>query len=119
MNSKEKIATRMPLVLSTAMLLSCVWGGSIALADEEVRSETVKFQDLNVDVPEGVQALYTRIHAAAKRVCSQTDPILRLAATTCAQKAEANAIRKLNLSQLTAYYKAKTGDKTQPLIAAR
>jgi len=121
MNSNIK--NRIPLALATAMLLTCVWGGSSAVADEQVRSERVKFQDLNVDTPEGVQALYGRIHAAAKRVCAESDPVRQAAESACARKAEANAIEKLNLSQLTAYYKiktkAKTGDHTQPLVADR
>jgi hypothetical protein len=47
--------------------------------------------------------------------------VLQAAEITCAKKAESNAIEKLNLSQLTAYYKSKTktGDHTQPLVAAR
>lgn len=119
MNSNIK--TRVPLALATAIWLTWVWGASNAFADEEVRSERVKFQDLNVDTQEGVQALYGRIHAAAKRVCSESDPVLRAAEGACARKAEANAIEKLNLSQLTAYYKikTKTGDHTQPLLAGR
>ncbi len=119
MNSNLK--TRIPLALATAVLLTCVWGASSAVADDQVRSEKVKFSDLNVDTPEGVQALYGRIHAAARRVCAQSDPALQAAESTCAWKAEAGAIEKLNLSQLTAYYKikTKTGDHTQPLVAAR
>jgi UrcA family protein len=110
-----------PLALATALLLTCVWGASGAFADEEARSEKVKFQDLNVDTQEGVQALYTRIHTAAKHVCSDSDPVLRSAAGACARAAEGNAIAKLNLPQLTAYYqvKTKTGGHTQPLVAAR
>ena len=121
MNSNIKTTIRIPLALSTAMLLTCVWAGSSAFADEQVRSETVKFHDLNVETPDGVQALYGRIHAAAKRVCSDDDPVMRQAVAACARKAEGNAIEKLNLSQLTAYYKikTKTGDHTQPLVAAR
>jgi UrcA family protein len=121
MNSNIKTTNRIPLALATAMLLTCVWGASNAFADEEVRSERVKFQDLNVDTPEGVQALYGRIHAAAKRVCSQSDPVLWPAESACARKAEGNAIEKLSLPQLTAYYqiKTKTGDHMQPLVAAR
>jgi UrcA family protein len=109
------------IALTTAMLLTGVWGASTAFADEEVRSERVKFQDLNVDTPEGVQALYVRIHAAAKHVCSESDPVLQAGAIACARKAEANAIEKLNLTQLTAYYqiKTKTGGHMQPLVAAR
>jgi UrcA family protein len=117
MNSSIK--TRIPLSIATAILLSCVWGAPSAFADEPVRTERVKFHDLNVETPEGVQALYGRIHAAAKRVCSESDPVLRAAASACARKAEGDAIEKLNLSQLTAYYKIKTGDRTQPLVAAR
>ena len=117
MNSNIK--TRILNALATATLLTCVWGASSAFADEQVRSEKVKFQDLNVTTPEGVQALYGRIHAAAGRVCLQSDPVLREAQSSCARKAEANAIEKLNLSQLTAYYKIKTGDHTQPLLATR
>src|ERR1700689_1231254 len=108
MNSNIK--TRIPFALATAMLLTCMWGASSAFADEEVRSERVKFQDLNVNTPEGVQALYGRIHSAAARVCSDSDPILRQAAVSCAKKAEGDAIQKLSLPQLTAYYRIKTGD---------
>jgi UrcA family protein len=119
MKSNIGTAHRIPLALSTAMLLTCVWAASNAIADEEVRSERVKFQDLNVDTPEGVQALYGRIHAAARRVCSETDPVLKLAEASCARKAQANAIERLNLPQLTAYYKMKTGEHSGNLIASR
>ena len=119
MNSNIKTPNRIALALSTAMLLTGVWAASNAFADEQVRSETVKFQDLNVNSPQGVQALYGRIHSAAKRVCSESDPILQLASAVCARKAEADAIEKLSLPQLTAYYKNKNGDHTQSRIAAR
>ena len=117
MNSNIKT----PLVLAAALLLAGVWGASSAFGDEEVRSEKVKFQDLNVNTQEGVQALYSRIHRAAKHVCSDSDPVLRSAAGACARAAEGNAIAKLNLPQLTAYYqvKTKTGGPNQPLVAAR
>jgi len=121
MNSSVKIANRMPLAFSAAMLLACVWAVSTAFAGEQVRSETVKFSDLNVSTPEGVQALYGRIHAAAWRVCtrSSADPIMQMGARGCARDAEAKAIGSLNLPQLTAFYRAKTGDNTQPLSANR
>jgi UrcA family protein len=119
MNSNIK--TRIPLALATVISLTWVWGASNAFADEQVRSERVKFADLNVETQEGVQALYGRIHAAAKRVCAENDPVLKAAVGACISKADSNAIAKLNLPQLTAYYKIKTksGDNTQPLVAAR
>jgi UrcA family protein len=119
MNSTVKTENRIPVAFSIAMLLACVCVVSSAFADDQVRSETVKFADLNVNAPAGAEALYTRIHSAAKRVCSQTDPVLGAAASACARKAEAQAIEKLSLPQLTAYYQMKTGKHTEPLSASR
>jgi|SRR5579862_3871043 len=106
------------LVLSAAMLLASVWVVPGAFAEEPVRSETVKFSDLNVNTQAGVQILFSRIHAAARRVCEQADPVMRFGAGACARKAEARAIQTLSLPQLTAYYREKTGNQS-PLIAQR
>ena len=119
MNSSINAANRMPLAVSAAMLLVCVWAISTAFAGEQVRSETVKFPDLNVNTSEGVQTLYDRIHAAALRVCSSSDPIYQLGTRDCARNAEAKAIKTVNLPQLTAFYRMKTGNNTQPLSASR
>ena len=121
MNSSVKIVNRMPPAFSAAMLLACAWVVSTAFAGEQLRSETVRFQDLNMSTSEGVQALYRRIHAAAWRVCWNTssDPIVQAAARECAKKAEANAIGTVNLPQLTAFYRTKTGNHAEPLSASR
>ncbi len=118
MNSNVKTASRIPLALTAAMLLAFA-GASSAHANDQVRSETVKFGDLNVGTPSGVQTLYDRIHAAARRVCSESDPLQRTAVNACTRKAEASAIETLSLPQLTAFYQMKTGGETQPLIAHR
>jgi UrcA family protein len=119
MNVNVKTARHGYLAISTALLLSCVCGAAPATADEQLRSETVSFRDLNVTSPDGAQALFNRIHAAAKRVCSESDPILQIAANACARKSEADAVKKANLPQLTAYYNSKHGNQPQALIAAR
>lgn len=118
MNSKVTTANGVSLA---ATLLACVWAISTAFAGEQVRSQTVKFPDLDVNTSEGVQALYGRIHAAAWRVCSTTssDPIDQYGARECARKAEAKAIETVNLPQLTAFYRMKTGDHSQTLSASR
>ena len=118
MNSSVKTAKPMPLAFSAAMLLACVWAVS-AHAGEQVRSETVKFSDLDVNTSQGVQALYGRIHAAAWHVCLTADPIEQLGARDCAKRAEAKAIETVNLPPLTVFYRMKTGDHTQPLSASR
>ena len=118
MYSNVKTLSRIPLAITTAVLLACV-AVSTARANEEPRSEIVKFHDLNVDTPSGAQALYVRIHAAAKRVCSDSDAIWRLAEAKCAREAEARAVAKLGLPQLTAVYQMKTGQQPLPVIANR
>ena len=117
MNSNSKI--RMPHVLVTTMLMTLVWGARASYADAEVRSQKVKFQDLNMDSPAGVKELYVRIHTAAKRVCYESDPLRQPIETACIAKAQHDAVENLNMSQLTAYYKMKTGDHSQPLVASR
>ena len=119
MSSNAKTLSRVPFIFVTGILLATVAATNAHANDEQVRSETVKFGDLNVGTPSGVQALYDRIHRAAKRVCSESDPIQWVAARACAQKAEARAIATVSLPQLTAYYQMKTGDHSQPLIANR
>ena len=121
MNSSIKTAKRMPLAFSAAMLLACIWAISTASAGDHLRSETVKFTDLDMNTSVGVRALYGRIHSAAWRVCSTTsaDPIYQLSARNCAKEAEAKAVETVNLPQLTAFYRMKTGNHTQPLSAAR
>ena len=121
MNSSVKTASRIILAVQAAMLLAVITVVSNADAADQVRSETVKFADLNVNTPAGAQALYTRIRSAAYRVCYQdtSDPLTQIAATTCAKDAEARAVEKLNLPQLTAFYQMKTGKHTQPLSANR
>jgi UrcA family protein len=104
-----------------AMLLAAVLVTSTAFADEQVRSETVKFGDLNVGTSAGAEALYVRIHAAAKRVCTQlsNDVWASNRMLSCITSAEAKAIEKVNLPLLTSYYQTKTGGQPKALIATR
>jgi len=119
MNSNVNSVTRIPLVLAAATLISCVWSVSTCFGGEPPRAETVKFQDLDVSTSEGVQALYARIHAAARRVCSTSDPIQHLGANDCAKTAEARAVANVGLPQLTAFYRMQAGVHAPPLSASR
>jgi UrcA family protein len=108
------------LAYSTAMLLVCVLVVSNARADEQVPSETVKFADLDVGTPAGAEALYKRIHSAARRVCRPHGSWLEeLGSVACAKDAEARAIEKVNQPLLTAYYRMKTGNHNETITASR
>ena|SRR5579863_3341440 len=118
MNSNVKTDKRSILGYTTAMWLACVLVAFSAHADDQVRSETVKFADLNLGTSAGVEALYGRIHAAARRVCEQPAGALA-SGRACMTKAESDAIGKVNVPLLTAYYQKKTGNQPQALIANR
>ena len=99
------------LAAAAATLLACVFAVPSTLADEpngQVRRETVKFQDLNLDTAAGVEALYKRIHAAAQRVCANSGPVElvffdRLASAKCTRDAEARAIKEIDRPALTVF----------------
>jgi UrcA family protein len=118
MNSNVKTANRGILGYAVAMALACVLVASNAHSGDQVRSETVKFADLNLGSPAGVEALYERIHAAAKRVCDQ--PAGEQAGIrACMRKAESEATEKVNVPLLTAFYQKKTGSHPQTITANR
>ncbi|HKZ73327.1 MAG TPA: UrcA family protein [Steroidobacteraceae bacterium] len=82
-------------------------------ADGEPRSVTVGFADLNLNSPEGAQALYRRISSAARTVCglnSNPLPAVRIAARQCYQEAIAGAVAKVDSQTLTALHRAKWKD---------
>jgi UrcA family protein len=118
MNSNVKFANPAILGYAVAMALASVWVAANAHADEPVRSETVKFADLNLGTSAGVEALYTRIHAAAWRLCEQPAGE-EAATTTCMRRTESEAIGKVNVPLLTAFYQKKTGNHRQTITAKR
>jgi len=119
MKSSVKSESRAIFPVVIAMLLASVFATSNAFAGDEARSETVKFQDLNVDTPAGVETLYNRIHSAARRVCAESDPVAAMGEGNCIRKAEGKAISDLNLPGLTAFYRTKNGGRGDTLTASR
>lgn len=117
MNSNVKTDRRRTGGYTVAMSLACALVAFNAHAGD-VRSETIKFADLNLGSPSGVEALYLRIHSAARRVCSQPDGKWT-SDRACVTKAESAAISKVNVPLLTAFYQHKSGTEPQTIIANR
>jgi UrcA family protein len=72
----------------------------------------VKYGDLNLQTPAGVEALYKRIHSAATQVCdSGGDRNLSILTydRKCAAATETQAIEKVNNAALSAFYQRKVG----------
>jgi UrcA family protein len=77
----------------------------------KVRSHTIRYAELDLAKPQGVEALYIRIGGAARRVC-RADFSLRLRdrlnMRNCYQDAIGRAVKQVNLPTLTAIHRAKT-----------
>jgi UrcA family protein len=97
----SKVRTLCRVLFSYSSALACVLVAFKTLADDQIRTENVQFQDLNLSTPVGVEALRSRIHFAAKRVCSQPAQWQRTSAAACARDAEAKALETLGLPTLT------------------
>ena len=67
---KLNIKTRNRAFLACSLVACTLF--SSAFAGEPVRSETVKFHDVNVGTPAGVQLLYQRIHSAVRAAAKGT-----------------------------------------------
>ena len=118
MKSNVKTDNRSILGYTSAMVLACVLVAFNARAGDRGPSETVKFADLNLTSQADVETLYRRIHLAAWRVCRQ--PAGEDAgARACEKKAESDAIGKVNVPLLTAFYQRKSGGHPQTITANR
>ena len=115
---KLNVKTRNRAFLACSLVACTLF--SSAFAGEPVRSETVKFHDVNVGTPAGVQLLYKRIHSAAQSVCSvdgERGLARAMSSATCAKATEAGVIKQLDLPALTAYYQIKIGVRPETLAA--
>ena len=116
MNSKVKTDDRPFLACSFAILVACLLAASNAVADDQVRSETIKFADLKVDTAAGAEALYHRIYGAAQRVCGYeaTSVWSQTVWRSCVRPTVDATVAKANNPLLTALH---TGRKPAPATA--
>jgi UrcA family protein len=103
-----KNLTTMIAVASCALSI-----GTIARADStlEVRSETVKYSDLNTADAQGAAALYHRLANAAKNVCRELEPARSLELVrpyeSCIHNAISNAVAGVDRPAVSAYAVAR------------
>lgn len=103
-------STKTLTVVAAVAILASTLTASLAQArvQGEVRSETVRFDDLNLASPAGVQALYLRIRTAARDVCGPSEITGERAASAawkdCVNASVNQAVRKVDHPLLSAYY---------------
>jgi UrcA family protein len=100
---------RMLLVSALAVTAS-----SVAMADAlvNVKSETVRYEDLRLTSPVGVAVLYGRIRAAAEHACASLDSLdlsAKARYRACLDGALAKAVADVDHPGLTQYYDYKRG----------
>ena len=103
-------------VLGTALLALtvCLLGITPAWSNTpDPPSVTVRYADLDLSSPAGATALYQRIQAAAKQVCSAgADPIEHMSRGGCYHRAIDNAVRKVNSPLLIAVHSGRSAAMT-------
>ncbi len=114
--SPTRARTRTHPLLLCGIAALCVGAGlPRAFADQPAAepgtSIKVKYGDLNLASPSGVEVLYKRIQKAARRVCTidsaPADPVHVSHWQDCYRTAFANAIRDVDNQPLTAMYRQK------------
>ena len=107
-------------VLGTALLalIVCLVGITPAWSNTpDAPSVTVRYADLDLSSPAGANALYQRIQAAAKQVCSAgADPIEQISRRGCYRRAVDNAVRKVNSPLLIAVHSGKPAGMTAMVV---
>jgi UrcA family protein len=110
--------------LVAATLLGAISSSFIApsagAAGLEPLSVTVKYGDLDVSRAQGAITLYSRIRAAAEKVCSPFEAggvAAKMRFNGCIDKAISDAVKTIHQPELSAFYSAKRG-MPQPIRLA-
>jgi UrcA family protein len=84
---------------------------------DEQRSTTVEYAELNLTTQKGVATLYRRLERAARGVCSDTGERVPLAervvAQRCTKAALADAVKQVDIPELSAMHQARIAGSGQ------
>ena len=115
MNSRTSLR---PGIIAALTVFGALVSAPLACADPgaPTPSRTVRFDDLRLSTPEGVQTLYGRIRNAAAAVCGPHEitgtRIVSQAWKDCVSWAIHDAVLKLNQPPLTDYYARHLRDRS-------
>ena len=99
--------------LGLALIGGALLGSQVFAAEPtDPPSIRVKYGDLNLQAPAGVETLYKRIDSAAKDVCaiaSERELSILTIERNCVASTESRAIKQVHNEALSAYYQTKIG----------
>lgn len=119
-----KIVTTTAAALAQALALATALATTVATPTPALAgsapSVTVRYGDLDLSRPEGARALYTRLQAAAQRVCDAGNPGLaaRRAARLCSVETLDAAVTAARSAHLDALHATRRAPANR-VIAAR
>jgi UrcA family protein len=99
------------LALSGVLLCGVCLPVVASASDELPMKQVVHFADLDINKPAGAQVLYTRITAAARRVCSFNESwniYVQGLERSCMTRAISDAVKSVHAPLLTALHEGKT-----------
>ena len=103
---------------ASAVIVALAWTGPARAQDEgtphsDAPSEVVQYRHAETTTTEGANALYNRIHGAARRVCSDIFPLRdapsALSNLNCVRTLIDGAVKDVNGPRLTAVYEQREG----------
>jgi UrcA family protein len=108
------IARYAPAVAAVGVLTSGSFGVNAQTVERaaEIRSVTVRYVDLNLNTPAGVEALYARLRAAARSVCNVGEGralVNAMASKSCYRQVLGTAVDDAKLPTLTALHRVESG----------
>jgi UrcA family protein len=108
--------------IKAAISLAVLMGTSVfaQAAQDTLRTQEVRFSDLNLETPAGSEALYRRIAVAAEVVCQDYDGreiMKRRLREKCMGNAIGQAVGQINHPRLSAYYSLHNRGKSPPTAA--
>jgi UrcA family protein len=105
---------KFPTIQSSFVLFAAatalVCGGASLASGSDPPQRIVKFGELDLDKPAGVETLYRRLRSAAKEVCKpgiSVPQTLRSKSRACTELTLADAVTQINHPNLTAYHDAR------------
>jgi UrcA family protein len=112
---------------AAVLLLAGAWQygafASTPQSSEDVRRITVHFDDLNLEQPRGLAALYRRVRLAAEQVCGEPqrpgEAIISADWRACVAQAVERAVVAVDRPALTAYHRGHTTSDHETLTARR
>lgn len=117
-NLKSAACSAIAFVCASILMNSAAAGGPVG----ETLKQQVSYADLNLDRPEGVAALYARVHAAAEDVCAplaSRELALSSKLQPCVAEATSRALMRINNPAVTAYSDSRNGLDPSTLVAGQ